>query len=107
MSKAAAKAKPEEEEGETRIARGVGDNSGAVVDGKKLSGFITSISRLEDKKQQVLQNIRQDYASAKSLGLDTKTIRRLVREGRMEPEELKAQQDLYDVYKSALGLLDD
>ena len=97
-----------DEEKKLRVVRSVGDNeSEKPVDGKKLMGFIKNIERLNSKKDQVLQEIREVYADCKAVGYDNRTIRTIVRERTMEEEKRKEQQDLMDLYKSAIGMLDD
>lgn len=92
----------------TSIARGVGDNSGdKPIEGKKLMGYIAGLEKLNAKKDQVLQEIRETYADAKGIGYDNKTIRQIVKERKMEPEKRKEQADLLALYKSAIGMLDD
>ena len=70
-------------------------------------GFITSIEKMEAKKAQILQEMREEYASAKAVGMDTKTIRAIVKERRIEPEKRKEAATLLALYKSAIGMLDD
>jgi uncharacterized protein (UPF0335 family) len=98
----------DDEESETRIVRGVGDNSGdKPVEGKKLQGFIDRIQKIEAKKAQILQELREEYADAKSIGYDTKTIRAIIKELREEPEKRAEKLELLRIYKDALGLLED
>lgn len=94
--------------GEKKKVRGVGDNQSELeISGERLGGFITKLEKLNAKKDQVLQEIREEYASAKAVGYDGKTIRRIIKEKKMEPEKRKEQENLLQLYKSALGLLDD
>ena len=93
---------------ETKTVRGMGDNApDQPISGERLGGFITKIEKLNAKKEQVLQELRETYADAKAVGYDNKTIRRIVREKKIEPEKRKEQQELYDLYRSALGILDE
>lgn len=97
-----------DEEKKLRVVRGVGDNSGEKpIEGKKLMGFITEIEKINAKKDQVLQDLREVYAEAKSVGYDNRTIRAIVRERTMEEDKRKEQQELMELYKAALGILDD
>jgi uncharacterized protein (UPF0335 family) len=90
--------------GETTEVRGAGDNNPEEpVSGEKLLGFISHLEKLDKKKDQVLQEIREVYASAKAVGYDGKIIRRLIKERKMEPEKLKEQLDLFDLYASAIN----
>lgn len=95
------------DEDNTTNVRGLGDNSDQEIEGKKLLGFIGHIEKLNAKKDQVLQEIREIYADAKAVGYDGRTIRAIIRERKMEPEKRKEQRDLLDLYKVAIGMLDD
>lgn len=97
-----------DDDGETRTVRGAGDNAPEVeVSGKKLMGFVNELEKLNNKKGQVLQEIREVYADAKGVGLDGKVIRTILRERAMEPEKRKEQAQLLHLYKAAIGMLDD
>lgn len=91
-----------------KVVRGAGDNdSEKPVDGEKLLGFVEDIEKIEKKKAQILQELRESYADAKAVGYVTKTIRAIVKERAMGPEKRKEMEDLKTLYKSALGMLDD
>ena len=102
-----AKKTTNEEADETKVVRGIGDNSQVEVSGKKLEGIIAKIEKVEARKVNILQELREEYAEAKALGYDTKTVRAIVRERRVEPEKRKEQAELLRLYKDALGMLDD
>lgn len=94
--------------GEGKVVRGAGDNGPENgIDSKKITGFVVSIEKIEAKKAQILQELRETYADAKAVGYDTKLLRRAVRDRAQEPEKRQAQEELYELYKSALGMLDD
>ena len=54
-----------------------------------------------------MQELREEYADAKSIGYDTKTIRAIIKELREEPEKRAEKLELLRIYKDALGLLED
>jgi len=92
---------------ETKTVRGIGDNSEKEISGDKLMGVIKTIEKVEAKKNQILQDLREEYAAAKAVGYSTKTIRRIIKERKMEPSKRKEEADLLALYKSAIGMLDD
>lgn len=97
-----------DDDGETRTVRGAGDNDPEVeISGKKLMGFINDLEKMNSKKAQVLQDIREVYAEAKAIGFDGKIIRTILRERAMEPDKRKEQAGLLHLYKEAIGMLDD
>lgn len=83
-----------------------GHNSAAA--GELLS-FVERIERLESDKAEIAQDIKDVKAEAKSRGFDVKAIEKIVKE-RGETEEQrrrrKETEDLTDVYRAALGMLD-
>lgn len=84
----------------------VGDNSevgGIAVD--RLRSIVERIERLEEERKSLAGDIKDIYTEAKSAGFDVKTVRRMVRERRMDPAELEEQETLRKLYGRALGLL--
>jgi len=80
------------------------DVGGVSVD--QLRSFIERIERLEEEKAGLAADIRDIYAEAKGSGFDTKVMRQVVRLRKMEQAERKEQQELLDLYKQAMGMLD-
>lgn len=79
----------------------------AGISGDRLRSFIERIERLEDEKSVTTTDIREVYAEAKGTGFDTKTIRRLVKERRMDADDLAEQETMLAIYKKALGVFAD
>ncbi|MGB4106615.1 MAG: DUF2312 domain-containing protein [Alphaproteobacteria bacterium] len=84
--------------------KGIGHNSGAV-ESKRLKSIIERIERLEEEKKSFADDIKQVYAEAKGAGFDAPTIRRIIRLRKMEPEKIREQEELLDLYMGALGML--
>lgn len=74
-----------------------------------LLAYIERIERLEEEKKTIAFEITEVKREAKGLGLDVKAIVKIVKE-RGETEEQrrrrKETEDLTDVYRAALGMLD-
>lgn len=83
-----------------------GHNSAAA---DELRVYIERIERLESDKAEIARDIKDVKAEAKSRGFDVKAIEKIVKE-RGETEEQrrrrKETEDLTDVYRAALGMLD-
>lgn len=77
------------------------------IAGDRLKSFIERIERLEEEKKAIGQDIKEVYAEAKGSGFDTKIMRRLIKERRMDKDDLDEQEALLDVYRRALGMLAD
>lgn len=74
------------------------------VSSERLRSFILRIEKLEEGKTAVLEDIKDVYSEAKSTGFDSKIIRQIVRLRKMEVEKRREQEELLDLYKSALGM---
>ncbi len=83
-----------------------GHNSGAAGD---LRSYVERIERLESSKADIAQDIKDVKTEAKSRGFDVRAIERIVKE-RSETEiqrrRRKDIEELTDVYRAALGMLD-
>ena len=77
------------------------------IAGDRLKSFIERIERLEEEKRDLVTDIGEVYKEAKGAGFDTKIMRRLVKERRMDKDDLDEQEALLDVYRRALGMLHD
>ena len=76
----------------------------AGVAGQRLKSLIERIERLEDEKKGLADDVKDVYAEAKGVGFDAPTIRRIVKLRKMEPEKIREQDELLDLYKSAIGM---
>lgn len=88
MSKAAAKAP---------------HNVGGVA-GERLVQLLERIERLEEEKAGIAEDIRDVYAEAKSAGFETKIMRQVIKLRKMDHQKRQEQEELLDLYKSAIGL---
>ncbi|EKV32920.1 hypothetical protein C882_0003 [Caenispirillum salinarum AK4] len=82
-------------------AQASNDVGGIAAD--QLRSFIERIERLEEEKANIASDIKDVYAEAKSAGFDTKIMRQLIRIRKMEPHERAEQEELLDLYLSAVG----
>jgi uncharacterized protein (UPF0335 family) len=75
------------------------------VAGDLLKQYIEKIERLEQEKVDVLTTLRETFADAKSNGLEPKVMRRILKERKMDKNELDEEETLLTMYKRALGML--
>jgi len=75
------------------------------IAGDRLRSFVERIERLEEEKRGIGVDIKEVYAEAKSSGFDTKVMRLLIKERRMDKDDLDEQETLLDIYRRALGQL--
>lgn len=79
-----------------------GHNSG--IAGERLKSFVERIEKLEQDREAVNEDVGEVYSEAKGTGFDIKQIRRLVRERKMDAEKRREAEEIYELYKSALGM---
>lgn len=87
----------EEAETETKDVGGIG--------GARLKAFVERIERLEEEKKALAEDIKEVYAEAKAVGFDTKIMRKVVSLRKMDTEKRREEEELLDLYKSAIGLV--
>ena len=78
------------------------DSSG--ISSERLKSIIKRIEKLEEDKASVSEDLKEVYAEAKGTGFDAKIIRQIVRIRKLEVEARREQEELLDLYKSALGM---
>jgi len=74
------------------------------VSSAQLRSFVERIERLEEEKSAVGEQIRDVYGEAKGMGFDIKTIRNVLKIRKMETQERLEQEELLDLYLTALGM---
>jgi uncharacterized protein (UPF0335 family) len=74
------------------------------VAGKRLRAFLERIERLEEEKKGLADDVKDIYAEAKGVGFDVTTMRRIIKLRKMEPEKIREQDELLELYKSAIGM---
>lgn len=76
-----------------------------VVDTKQLREFCERVESLIEDRKEVNSGIKQVLEEAEHVGYDKKTIKEVIKFRAMDAEDRKEQQELTDMYLSALGLL--
>jgi len=79
-------------------------NVGGVA-GDRLKQYIERIERLEEEKAGLAEDIRDVYAEAKSAGFESKIMRQIIKLRKMDNQKRIEQEELLELYKSAIGLL--
>jgi uncharacterized protein (UPF0335 family) len=74
------------------------------VAGQRLRAFLERIERLEEEKKALADDVKDIYAEAKGVGFDVSTMRRIVKLRKMEPDKVREQDELLELYKSAIGM---
>jgi len=74
------------------------------VSGKRLRSYLDRIDRLEEDKKGLADDIKDIYAEAKGVGFDAKIVRKLVKIRKMDAEKRREEDELLELYKSAVGI---
>ncbi len=80
-----------------------GDNSGAVKADELLS-FVERFERLDEQKQEILDDQKELKAEVKGRGYCSKTFAEMLRLRKMDAAERKEREAIRDLYASALGI---
>ncbi len=87
-------------QGDKAQARDIGG-----VSGERLKSFIERIETLEEEKAALAEDIKDVYAEAKATGFDTKIMRKVIKLRNMDREKRQEEEELTELYKSAIGLV--
>lgn len=70
----------------------------------KLKKFIECIEKLEEEKSELSEQIRETYKEAKSVGFDTKTMKKIVKLRKKDIDTLSEERLLLETYAEALQM---
>jgi uncharacterized protein (UPF0335 family) len=73
---------------------------------QQLKSIVERIERLEEEKKALAEDIKEVYSEAKGNGFDTKIIRKVVQIRKQETAERVEQEQLIDLYLTAVGTKD-
>ncbi len=74
------------------------------ISGNRLKSFIERVERLEEEKKATAEDIRDVYSEAKGTGFDPKIMRKIVSLRKSNLEKRREEQELLDLYMSAIGM---
>lgn len=80
------------------------DNVAGVAAGQ-LRAFVERIERLEEEKKTIADDIKDVYGEAKSMGFDTKILRKVISLRKKDDEERQEEDLILDTYMHALGMI--
>ena len=72
----------------------------------QLKAFINRIERLEEERAALSADIKEVYSEAKGTGFDAKIIRKIVSMRKMDREKRREEEEILDLYLSALGMIE-
>ena len=71
---------------------------------EKLRQLVARIEKLEEEKKGIGDDVKESYAEAKAMGLDTKVLRQIIRIRKQDHAERMEQEALLELYMAALGM---
>lgn len=74
------------------------------VAGQRLKAFLERVERLEEERKALGDDVKDIYAEAKGVGFDTKIMKRVLKLRKMEPEKVREEDELLELYKAAIGM---
>lgn len=83
----------------------IGHNIDAVLGAsasEQIKSFIARIERLESEKAAISEDMKEVYAEAKTMGFDTKILRKVVRLRKQSAEKRQEEEALLEIYLGAL-----
>lgn len=70
---------------------------------QQLKQLISKIEKLNEEKQEVQECISEAYREAKTLGFDTKILRKVIAMRKKRADELAEEQELVQIYFNAIN----
>ncbi|MCB1884996.1 MAG: DUF2312 domain-containing protein [Geminicoccaceae bacterium] len=70
----------------------------------RLKSFIERLENLDDEKRELQDQIKDVFAEARGEGFDIKVMRQVLRLRKLKPHDRSEQEELLDLYKSAIGM---
>jgi uncharacterized protein (UPF0335 family) len=64
---------------------------------------IEKVERLEEQRRTFSDDIKQVYSEAKSAGLDTRVLRKIVADRKRNPQDVKNFEAVYDAYVAQIS----
>lgn len=71
----------------------------------QLRAFVERIERLEEEKKTISDDIKDVYGEAKSMGFDTKVLKKLIGLRKKDEQERQEEEMILDTYMAALGMI--
>lgn len=70
----------------------------------RLKSIVERVERLEEEKKDLGNDIKEVFLEAKSIGLDTKVIRKIIAMRKREADEVNEEKMIIETYCRALGM---
>ncbi len=71
---------------------------------EQIRSVVERIERLEEEKKAIAEDIKEVYAEAKAMGLDTRVLRKVITLRKKDPHEREEEEAMLALYLHALGM---
>ncbi|MBQ8650969.1 MAG: DUF2312 domain-containing protein [Alphaproteobacteria bacterium] len=78
------------------------NNGNITVAAGLIKQIVSQIETLEERKAEILNDIKDVFAEAKAQGLDVPTLKQLIKDRKKKKEDLAEQEELLELYRRAL-----
>ena len=78
------------------------NNGNITVAAGLIKQIVSQIETLEERKTEILNDIKDVFAEAKAQGLDVPTLKQLIKDRKKKKEDLAEQEELLELYRRAL-----
>lgn len=75
------------------------------MNNQQVKSFVERIEHLSEEKRTIAADIKEVYSEAKSMGYDTKAMRKVVALRRIDRNEREQEESMLALYMNALGML--
>lgn len=69
---------------------------------ERLQTIVERIERLHDKQADLAEDVKEIFSEAKGAGFDAKTIKRVIKERKLDNSERSEAQMVFDLYWDAV-----
>jgi uncharacterized protein (UPF0335 family) len=83
---------------------GEGHNSDGLLPGDRLRSFIERIERLQVEQKALGNDVKDLFAESKASGFDPGVMRKLIALRKKDPNDVKEEEDLLQIYRDAMGV---
>jgi uncharacterized protein (UPF0335 family) len=70
---------------------------------EKLRQFVARVENLENEKAEISEQLKDVYGEAKSLGFDTKALRKVIKLRKISAQDRAEAEMMLDLYLEAIG----
>ena len=69
----------------------------------QLLAFVERIERMHEERKAIADDISEIYTDMKSTGFDAKIIKKIVADRAKDPDKLREERELYELYAASIG----